>query len=687
MKLADLRTALAQEFGIGDLKLEGDPLTFAKVLPDQRVYRASLYLRRLRDVKTFLTNTQVQGTLAHGLGNAYPNFFRAALESPSLVADLAPEFDYWVTPAVADKMRRSGIIDIAGYQDYFNNRILHRDDNQWGANVTDFFTDYPITDHALQKIVTNFQHNIRLACQRIWQDRGAIERLFGDWYQSVSLTSLKGIKSSGSDFHKGGQQVLILTFGAKWGLQPGVSQVSLPYSGSDLKVVYKPADLELDCLLVGHSAAVNRAVAPAGAFMQQSLAEIFDARVAASRDRDLEPLPTYRILPRNPTRLQNPPQVRNAYGYVQYLGYELTGTYYTKSNYYPLGYSDYLIFPRQDKTSIVRKFYRQLGEWTALACTFSLTDLHIENIRAYRYQPHVIDLEAALTQAIENAWQTALFLTSPSGDPIGGIDGVKFGDKAVWVIEVRHQGTSKQYLDFFRDDMQRRDFQNRLWASLPAKKIVPVDKYWLLHGLEKGMDVLRDCQQVHGFQAWFDRLRGVLVRLLPYATSDWVAVRREIYSDALAGPPPVELASAIQNALRWRLAAGLDGYRRPADPNFMVMNPAVQPGAAGDLQDFDIPAFYHKIGTTDILDSHGNVLLVPQAVTVLDDNLQPVVRNTNVGRDHYFQAAPTTAIVEDGQVANLTSPFTVRVDGLVKDCLQRLGGQRPPNPDALIPVR
>jgi hypothetical protein len=72
---------------------------------------------------------------------------------------------------------------------------------------------------------------------------------------------------------------------------------------------------------------------------------------------------------------------------------------------------------------------------------------------------------------------------------------------------------------------------------------------------------------------------------------------------------------------------------------------------------------------------------------VLDGNLQPVLRKTNVGRDHYFQAAPTKANIRDGQVTPLTGrAFDDRVTLLVQGSQQRLDKVKPPrNLGVLIP--
>jgi hypothetical protein len=445
----------------------------------------------------------------------------------------------------------------------------------------------------------------------------------------------------------------------------------VPYPWWDLKLVYKPADLEVDCLLVGDSAAVNRVVYPAQ-FMQQSLTEIFNARVAMLKDSTIEPLPTYRILPRNPTSSQTPPPIRGAYGYIQHLGYDLSGTSVTAKGYYPLGYSDYLIFPNQPQGPIVTKFYRQLGEWTALSTTFSLTDLHIENVRAYRYQPHLIDLEISLTAPMNTVEDTDLFIMLENS-PIGGINGELLAGPNYWNMAVS-QGRINSTQSVRG---KRRTLENRL--QRPGKQIVPIDQGHLIQGFENGMGVLRACEEAGDFTTWFNRLNHVLVRLIPYATSDWTEARQRIYELAPQAGPGTQLAPTINETLLIKFSEGWGAYQdqQTPQPDFIVMDPTVVPGATGDLTGFDIPTFYHQIATTDILDSNGNALAVPANVMVQLDNPPPVQMAANINPQIYFRRPPTTDVVQNGQVADLGNDFFYqRVDDLVKEIRKALNPQQ-----------
>ena len=139
--------------------------------------------------------------------------------------------------------------------------------------------------------------------------------------------------------------------------------------------MYKPGDVEIDCLVAGESAAVNRATGVA--FQVQSLAELFNDWIATHPAADQEALPTYRILPRHPVSpyVGLPPYpVRQAYGYLEYLGSALTGLDWSAFNFYPNGESDYLIFqtsgwPRSSAGSTARPVSSWRSRWRSRSST------------------------------------------------------------------------------------------------------------------------------------------------------------------------------------------------------------------------------------------------------------------------------------------------------------------------------
>src|SRR5581483_3988894 len=114
----------------------------------------------------------------------------------------------------------------------------------------------------------------------------------------------------------------------------------------------------------------------------------------------------------------NPAPVRQPYGYMEYLTYEHSPGR-SIYNYYPFGSSDFVIFPKQKPGPIIEKCYRQMGELLAMACVFSITDMHLENVRVMGYEPYLIDLEISLTKANSDV-DTTGFFASALGVDAGG---------------------------------------------------------------------------------------------------------------------------------------------------------------------------------------------------------------------------------------------------------------------------
>jgi hypothetical protein len=318
-------------------------------------FRASLYLDYLNNAQTYF-NVTLAGVAPNGLGNNYP-FVRDALRSADLLQQLADILDFYVAPAVdADLIRAytplpnglgHGGAQGWRYADYFNNVILDANNATYQANVLAFMQRYPTTQFALNHLSTNFQTNIFEACGRIIDDQQRLTTFYADLYEdNFTINKLKKIKSTGSDFHKGGKQVLILTFEVYHEMQSDAPPLPYYPTIEELKVVYKPSDLEADCLIIGNSAAVNRVIPN---FMVASLVEIYNQRLqtlqSAGQVLTGVPLNTYRILPRNYLSPAGVPPLplRNAYGYLEYLNYDLSGTAVQIRGYYPfIGWKELL---------------------------------------------------------------------------------------------------------------------------------------------------------------------------------------------------------------------------------------------------------------------------------------------------------------------------------------------------------
>jgi hypothetical protein len=679
MDINQLRALLKQ---LGVKPPEEIPANMKAVFDLNYELRASLYIPHLLDTQTFFTTTMAQ-VAPNGLGADY-EFVRTAVTSSNLINELAHTLDLFVAPAV-ERAREQANVNT--FQAYFNNQILNAN---YDNNVTTFLNTFPITDHALLRITGNFQRNIREACTRIIQDKAALVRLYNDQYPYLTLKRLKEIKSTGSDFHKGGKQVLILTFSVSYvGRYPMLDDV--------LKVVYKPSDVEVDCLLIGNSAAVTRA--DPNCNINESLTEIVNDLIDPGNNPAFETLPTYRILPRAYTSLQPQPTVyplpiRDAYGYIEYLEYE--ASYGLGFYYYPFASSDYLIFRSQDETPIIRKFYRQMGQWLAIASTFSLQDLHLQNVRAMNYMPYLIDLEISLVKPINDVAQTDLFLQAMGVD-MGGITGEQIANEEyVWNVTTQNQE------EFISEYFPAQNYQNRLYALRSTKRIVPPNAFWLLQGFNNAMSILQTAVQKNVLNNWFNRLNGVLVRYTPYPTSDFKTIRKLIYENTLRDPNTFgdQPTATILSTLFEQITSKYQQYAlNPTPrPDFLVLqsDSVLANSIAGpDYDNVDIPVFYHRIGTSDLVDSQGRRVRIPNSVTIYNTaappppfpQIQQNLAHLALGNT-FFPNPPTAAIVRQGQVNVLLGQgtFNNRVGILAPTILAGLGVQNPPaNPGVLIP--
>lgn len=594
-----------------DFNQLGHQLNQLRVQPKD-VLRASLYLDYLQKAHQFF-HTTMAGPRPNGLGNDY-QYVQNAVQSPSLLKELAKVLDFFVAEAVNVDLQRAyapipqgglGHGGVGGwtYRDYFDNVILNANPAAYQANVTSFRLRYPIPAHALDRLALNFRSNILEACQRVITDKDLLTHFYNPLYgNSLVINSLLAIKSTGSDFHKGGKQVLILTF--------DISYTSYFQSKREtLKVVYKPSDLEVDCLLIGDSAAINAAI-PSGGFMTNSLFEIYNHRLqlyqSVHPDFKGEPLPTYRILPRNYTSAHTggyPLPIREAYGYIQYLNYEFSGSADDTlfSGYYPNAESDYLVFTTQNESEIVDAFYRKEGAFAAICCTFSLLDMHIENLRVKQYTPYPIDLEISLTSTVTSVANTLLF------GKFGAINANHIeGQDSTWIVE-KGNIAGQAYLKRAYPIKYK---QNRLWRSLPngRKQLIQVNGNELLRGYLDGMTVLQVCQQNGDFNAWFARLPNVLVRYVPYDTSSFKEIRTNILITNLERNPQAAFNAALQEELQARLTQEYNQYQLGQEPKFLALTD-VESGP--DYRNLDIPVFYHRIGTQDIVNSRGAQVLFP----------------------------------------------------------------------------
>jgi hypothetical protein len=645
-----------------------------RVTPPDDPLRACLYLQHIQDTYTFFNTTLRNAANNGGLGAGY-SFVATAVQDPELLNALCNALDEFLCPAIQAHLLTAGNNLLPDFQTYYANNFLNAN---YPANVTAFFNTYVVTRDILLHIAQNFRNNILQACQRIYNDRAAIAKAFAS---GAEISKLTKIKSTGSDFHKGGKQVLILTFYMKVYVS-----VSIPPPPSLwLNLIYKPSDIETDCLIVGDSATVNAQHHIPQPFQDKSLFEILNTGIAAALRNDptlsLALLPTYRILPMAYTSTEPPDPVptplgyqlniRRAYGYIEFLPHS---HYSGPWNFYAFGNSDYKIFPKQDKNAICRKFYRLIGQISAIAATFSISDLHAENLIVKNYLPYLIDLEISLTLPILEISNTVLYNRTEKA----GVNGARKEDDFAY-----RQERVRNILQI--NDHQEAAFGQNRMMTVTGSLIDPgggSNPSYICKGLRDMIDVIQSANAPHNNQdlnAWIARVNNILVRNLPMATGDFrtlvkVSANSTRCTDntALGRIVDTKRGDLFQ---QWRGDHNLN-------PDFLALQNAY---VVNDFNNGDIPIFYHRIGpaSVNIVDSDGNEVRSPGNISYRDSENAPLQQAAYAlpgPRTAFFPASPFTTNVVNTQLARVTNNVTKtpRVQVLVGQILDQLGLQNGP---------
>jgi hypothetical protein len=619
--------------------------------------RASLYLQELQLTYNFFRDRT--------FAPAGYDKVKTAVQDPELLNGLAKALDSFVCMAVnADLNARGNPAHMASFAAYYDQFVLG---DTYVTRRNAFYALYPVTDNLVQRIGINFRTNVRTACRRIIADWANIKKTFVA--ASDILTRLTRIKSSGSDFHKGGQQVLLLTFErAAYVMDSDDGHLQ----DFDLNLVYKPADLEADCLIAGNSAAVN---AVRGGFQTQSLFELLNAAItqakAQNQNLQLEQLPTYKILPVSFGSALQPNQnnldIRSSYGYLEFLEHAHFQGTPSLFGYYPFGSSDFKIFKSDDRNQICGKFYRLIGQLTAIACTFSMIDLHVENIIVKNHIPYPIDMEISFTAPIENVTNTSLF------GVLAGVTGTTGPDNP------RYDQTGGQNNLGLMPTPHPEYQQNRLWLVDAAQPVNPADyAAALCKGFRDMLAVIRGANAQAKFNPWLARLDDTIVRYLPYGTENFAAIltsaANEINcADTTRLPRFVSIA-------RGELYQAWHGDQASAtlDPKFLALQDA---NVTADYQNGDIPIFYHRLNNggafgLNIMDSRGDLVTTPAQISYrnapADD---PIVADLALGGGrgtNFFAQSPLVSRV-GAQLTYLTGNLAQRTQTLTGQMLESLG--------------
>ncbi|MEE8416048.1 MAG: DUF4135 domain-containing protein [Desulfobacterales bacterium] len=272
-------------------------------------------------------------------------------------------------------------------------------------------------DSMLKQIISKrtkfFKDNIEKMCKRLCDDWDDINTLF---FRGRVLKKLVKISTTGSDFHKKGKQVLILTFKIQkqrqkinhyfCGCGPKLWTTYTKPKSQLAKLVYKPSDVELDCRVTGRIGALKTRLK--GVYDQlgdQSLFTKINREMRKNPIGDEKPpfqLPVYKILPRNFGSSLNyngdTLPIENSYGYIEFLTHdpEYKSEAQLKIDLPPdRAKWDYVT---QDPGTIqgdfdLKNYYRVFGWYIVFSMLLSFGDQHQENIIVHDRKPYLIDLE------------------------------------------------------------------------------------------------------------------------------------------------------------------------------------------------------------------------------------------------------------------------------------------------------
>ena len=166
---------------------------------DLTLKRAIIYYRFVKDTYDSLTTGAIKQDLSKIVQGTKE--WRQLSRNPTCFGGLCKILDEYIVNAVNADLKILG----RNYGQYFQDMF-----RGYPNSVTGFLKKYQRTGEALQKLTRNFQDNIKTACKRILNDWSYLQRIFAG--KNSIFDKLIDIQSTGSDFHKGGQQVLILTF-------------------------------------------------------------------------------------------------------------------------------------------------------------------------------------------------------------------------------------------------------------------------------------------------------------------------------------------------------------------------------------------------------------------------------------------------------------------------------------------
>jgi hypothetical protein len=465
--------------------------------------------------------------------------------------------------------------------------------------VQAFYRRYPMARFMVNMAMDNYQRNIQRCCDRVLEDWPDLQTYF---FGGTVVNVLRRIGSTGSDFHKGGGQVLILTF------KDAAQQ--------DHMLVYKPTDVERDFRIVGDTDSLTAAIngntlrvvthkgvtAPVLLNAAGSLGELLKRQAVGHGDYDV---PVYRILPIWPgsglAAVNGSYPIRQSYGYLQYLSSDPADNRFAQP---------------ADR----QPYYQSFGAQLALCWVFQITDLHQENLIVHRHMPYLIDLEMAYTGIMALPSDTNLrsaYRTFSVGNAQRDITG--FGTNA---------------LSFSGGHLPDQPTKNALYdnnGGLTTPSTTDRANVWV--AFSNVMTLIKHNQAA--YDAWLVAAQHTVTRIIPYGTDFFLGQLHGLNSPedtAIYATFPQEITLRMlhngnidiqnwgDNFQNHAVAAGIVVNINTLNQSYNAIAPKFaiwfDQQTATDFKSGDVPAYYQKMSTAQAMGSRGAPLQVNYGLAV-----------------------------------------------------------------------
>lgn len=515
---------------------------------------------------------------------------------------------------------------------------------------------------AVQTIIRstqNFLDYVKSISDNVHDDWFAIQAVF---FPGQEIQKLLDIKFTSSDSHKKNKHVVFLTFETK---PPAIVGRSIQRklknvirTTSQKKVVYKPSNLALDWLMLANTALVRQRLNAANlaAFVNDlpqapatSLFEVLATRAGTHNWNANNPhrrvtFPTYLILPRKSTGGNDNDTINNSYAYIQMLTYnprpkKLSAGSTSAGFRKELGWGKYAgtlsrgfsvdlnsMAPadwdwivHSNAPDAIRDYWALFGWVSVIGMILGMGDVHQENIIVHRKMPHLIDVELSF-----RGWTATVDDTQ-----IGNLLNNATPAENMSTLMCAVNGTQLQYT-----------------TNMAANPFVKA-------GITAALDLLtQDANWRGDLQTWLNdnALDNVLCRYTTRPTKNYYDILQAFFTRCHE-PNPANAGEKEALIANYKLVDTQGFYKGvpydiPSSNNQNNYPLCAADHDPTDLLNGDIPIYYRKLSSIDILNARGQAVAVaaPAAAWTLDPMTYGGPRS--IPGTRYFDFQPSKFLFE-----------------------------------------